>query len=96
MTIQNRPVKSQKLAGIVMAGGQPFPEAHVEECDANWQHVLSSTRTDANGHFRLAPVGKGSVHYLRVYAPNFNLSEYPVILSRFAHAELQFQLYPGT
>lgn len=95
-TIQMRPVKAQKLAGIVRAAGQPIQNVHVEEGDEGWKNVLTSTKTDADGHFRLTPVGKGPMHYLRIYAPNFNVSEYPVKLSRFARAELQLAIHVGT
>jgi hypothetical protein len=80
----------------VRAAGQPIQNVHVEECDEGWNNVLTSTMTDADGHFRLTPVGKGPMHYLRIYAPNFNVSEYPVKLSRFAHAELQLEVHIGT
>jgi hypothetical protein len=96
MTIQNRAVKSQKLAGIVMAADQPVQNVHVEECDEDWRRVLTSTITDANGHFQLTPVGKGPIHYLRIYAPGLDISEYPVKLSKLAHAELQLTVKPGT
>ncbi|MGC2297491.1 MAG: hypothetical protein WA476_01735 [Acidobacteriaceae bacterium] len=95
-TIQMRPVKAQILAGIVRAADQPIRNVHVEEWDEGWKHVLTSTMTDADGHFRLTPVGKGPMHYLRIHAPNFNVSEYPVKLSRFARAELQLAIYVGT
>ena len=98
-TIRMRPVTAQKLAGIVSVKGdnaQPISGAHVEDCDAEWQHVLVSTTTDMNGHFQLTPVGKGPLHYLRVYATNFDVSQYPVKLSKFAPSELHFEIHVGT
>jgi hypothetical protein len=95
-TIQMPPVKARQLDGIVRAADQPVQDAHVEECDEGWKRVLTATMTDANGHFHLTPVGKSPMHYLRIYAPNFNVSEYPVKLSRFAHAELQLTIHVGT
>jgi hypothetical protein len=95
-TIQMLPVKARQLKGIVRAADQPVQGVHLEECDADWKHILASTMTDANGHFHLTPAGKGPTHYLRIYAPNFDVSEYPVRLSRFAPAELQLTIHVGT
>jgi hypothetical protein len=98
-TVQMRPVKAQTLAGIVTVKAnhrQPINDAHVEECDADWKHVIASTMTDAEGHFRLTPVETAPIFYLRVYAPGFNISQYPVTLSRFAHVELHLEMSVGT
>ena len=98
-TIQMRPVKAQRLAGIVTVGTdntQPINGAHVEECDSGWHHVLASTMTDDNGRFHLTPTGKHPIHYIRIYAPGLNISEYLVRLSRFAPAELHLEIQVGT
>jgi hypothetical protein len=98
-SIQMRPVRAQKLVGIVTMAGdnsQGISGVHVEECDAEWQHVLASTMTDDKGEFHLAPARKGPIHRLRIYAPGFDVSEYPVKLSRFAPAELHLEIRVGT
>jgi hypothetical protein len=97
-TIVMRPVKAHQLAGIVTVwqSEQPSGKVHVEECDSSWEHVLASTMTDDQGRFHLTPTAKGSVHYLRIYAPGYDISEYTVRLSRFAKTELRLELHVGT
>ena len=98
-TVVMRPVKAQNLSGIVVfapGNEQPMKGVHVEECDSTWKTVLASTTTDENGHFQLMPAAKGKLHYLRIYAPGYDISEYPVKLSRFAPAELHLEVHVGT
>lgn len=96
--IIQRWMTAQHLDGTVRvrADDQPVSDVHVEECDHGWKHVLASTLTDSRGHFHLAPTSTGPIHYIKIYAPGFNICEYKVRLSRHAKPELQLSLSVGT
>jgi hypothetical protein len=96
IVVIRRPVKARFLSGIVAVADQPLKDVHVEECDPAWNYVLASTTTDDEGRFRLTPAAKGRVHYLRIYAPAYDISEYTVKLSRHGPAELHLELHVGT
>jgi hypothetical protein len=99
--IFQRPVHAQHLAGYVRVrdisgDSQGISSVRVEECDAGCKNVLSSTATDAQGHFHLAPLAKGATHYLRLSAPGFNPSLYTVKLSSHAPSELDLRITVAT
>jgi hypothetical protein len=92
-----RPVYARQLDGYVRLGKLPgdsqgISGVRVEECDAGWKHVLTSTTTDNEGHFHLKPVAKGSTHFLRLNAPTFNPSLYTVKMSSHASSELDLRI----
>jgi hypothetical protein len=97
MTIQFRPVNVHNLAGVVTgASGKGFQGAVVEDCDSTYKRVLASTTTDANGRFSFAHAKYGTVHYLNVRYPNFQLIHIPATLRFFARGGLRIHLIPGT
>lgn len=96
VAIIHTPITAQHLDGTVRVDDQPVSDVHVEECDHGWKHVLASTLTDSQGHFHLTRTSTGAIHYIKIYAPGFNVGEYTVRLSRHAKPELQLRMSVGT
>ena len=87
--------KAKRLAGYVHIATQKntaLAMVLVEELDAGWNHVLGSTRTDYQGHFKLKPGRRGKRHNLRLTAQGFSTREYEVTLSGGAPAQLMLEL----
>ncbi|HLJ76728.1 MAG TPA: hypothetical protein VKT75_04915 [Acidobacteriaceae bacterium] len=98
LEVIQKPVAAQHLDGTVRMhwDGQPVSNVHVEECDSGWKDVLASTQTDSRGHFHLTPLGNRPLHYIKIYAPGFNIREYRVRLSKRARPELELEINVGT
>ncbi len=62
--------KSQSLSGTIRVGGKEMSTilkgALVDEMTTDWKAVLSSARTDENGHFSFPNSLNKKLHYLRV------------------------------
>ena len=106
-TVQYEKVfKSKSLSGIVGAGcatclkgaspdemSRVVKGVLVEEMTSNWGAVLSSTRTDENGHFSIHASAGKNLHYLRLSASGFNPTFVKVKVSTWARKrELTFLL----
>jgi len=93
-----KPVYARQLDGYVrlQSNSEGIPDVRVEECDAGWKNVLSSTITDKQGHFHLKPGVNGPTHYLRLTALGFNLRMYTVKLSSHAPSELDLRITVAT
>jgi hypothetical protein len=89
------PVRARKLAGYVHMASQKetaLSTVIVEECDDSWSRVLSSTKTDYQGHFSLKPAKKRKVHNLRLSGPGFLTRHYAATLAPDAPPELKLEL----
>jgi hypothetical protein len=97
MTIEFRLSKVRHLTGVVAdLAGRPFPGAIVEDCDPTYNRVLASATTNGEGRFSLPPGRYGTIHYLKIRYPNFQLVHMPVTIRLFAKPELHIALEPGT
>lgn len=96
LVIVQKPITAQHLDGTVRMAEHRIRDVHVEECDPAWKRVLASTRTDSRGHFHLNSPSPSPIHYIRIYAPGFNITEYKVKLSKKGSSELQLEITVGT
>ena len=91
-----RQVNVRHLTGQVTdINGESISGAVVEDCDPTFNRVLVSTTTDANGRFSFTQAKNGTVHYLNVRYPNFDLTRIPVKLRFFARSEVHIKLHVG-
>ncbi len=95
MTVVYKPVNVRHLVGVVTYAGsqEGIAGAIVEDCDPTYKHVLNSTITDRNGRFSFPHVKYGSVHYLNVRYPRWDLTRIPVTIRFFAKTELHLDLH---
>ncbi len=85
------------LTGVVTyTDGAAVPGAVVVDCDSSYNRVLTSTKTDASGHFSLPHAKLGSKHYLKIDFPAFQEVHMPVRICPLAKAGLRIWLTPGT
>ena len=96
LVIVQKPITAQHLDGTVRMGEQRIPDVHVEECDPAWEHILASTRTDSRGHFHLNSPSTGPIHYIKIYAPGYNIHEYKIKISKKGSSEFQLKISVGT
>jgi len=73
-----------------------MPGAVVEERDPTFNQVLSSTTTDAKGHFTFQYAQIGSTYYLQAKCHGFNPTRITVKLRHFARAEMRIKLWIAT
>ena len=86
-------VRSPELAGTVEYESIHFRDVLIEECSPEWGQLLSQTRTDENGRFRLS-TQSGAVHrYIKVSWPGTRPVQLRVELSPSA-APLVIRLKP--
>lgn len=91
------PTDARHLAGVVTdATGAGISGALVEDCDSTYKRVIASEKTDANGHFSFPNARYGSVHYLSVRCPNFDLTHVKVMIGSLAKRGLRIRLAVGT
>jgi hypothetical protein len=110
-TVQYEKVfKSQSLSGTIWAGcggclkgafldetSSVLKGALVEEMTPNWKAVVSSTRTDVNGHFSLPTSAGNNLYFLRLSTYGCNTTYVKVkISSRAGKKELVFFLSIAT
>jgi hypothetical protein len=90
MTVVYKPVNVRHLNGVVTYSGsrEGIMGAIVEDCDPMYKHILASTTTDRSGRFSFPHVKYGSVHYLNVRYPGWDLTRIPVTIRLFAKPEL--------
>jgi hypothetical protein len=98
LEVIQQPVRAQQLSGYVRipSDSRGLAGVLIAEYDADRKQVLTAVTTDENGYFHLDPATKGSIHFLRLSAPNYNPRLYTVKLSKHAPAELDLRLNPGT
>jgi hypothetical protein len=89
---------SRALAGHVLVPGsdEPAGGVTVELCSPDWQTVLASTKTDAQGHFSLERPATGKLFYIRVSAPGMDIYELRVRVARRVAQELTIRLPVAT
>jgi len=81
-----RVFKSKSLSGTIRIKltNESLNAVLVEEMMPNWRTVVSSTRTDVNGHF-LIPTSYGkSLHYLRLSGNGLSTTGVTVRISKWA------------
>jgi hypothetical protein len=89
--------KAQRLSGTIRAGcsgclrGASLDETSsvvngvlVEEMTPDWKAVVSSTRTDVNGHFLFPTPADKNLHFLRLSAYGLRTTYVKVRISRWA------------
>jgi hypothetical protein len=92
-----RPFSAHRLAGIVVdPSGAPVKGAVVEECDATFSLVHSTTTADADGYFAFPDAKIGSTFHLQAKSLGFDPMRITVKLRRFARAELRIELVIAT
>ena len=85
------------LTGIVCdPSGTPLPGVQVEEVSSDWQTVLQTTSTGANGHFTIKPTSREKMYYLVFYLKNFNPMRIRVKIRSDSKRELSLRLEFGT
>jgi hypothetical protein len=96
-------IHARHLAGIVTTMlGEPVPGEVIEDCDATFSHVYSSTKSDAQGRFSFAHARLGSTHYLRtgIYELSreevFDAMHLTVRIRLFARAKVYIKLILAT
>jgi len=95
MTVEFKPVNVRHLAGVVTYANsqEGIVGAIVEDYDSKYKQVLASATTDRNGRFSFPRARYGSVHYLNVRYPGWDLTRIPVTIRFFAKNELYLNLY---
>jgi len=73
-----------------------FENAMILDCHSEPKHVLASTTSDSNGHFKFQHAKMGSTHYLFVYCPGFDPMQITVKLRWFAKRNLRIKLVIAT
>jgi hypothetical protein len=76
--------------------GKSAPVVMLWDCDRDPKHVMSSTKTDANGHFSFARAKKAKAHYLHLSLDGFDPMEVVVKVSRFARSEPRIKMRVAT
>lgn len=77
------------------ATGAPLPDASVGiESETNQVSYRQSARSDTDGHFSFAPLGKGT-HVLSATAPGYLSTELRVEMETEAEREVDLGLHPG-
>jgi hypothetical protein len=96
--VQEKVAISRSLAGHVEIGITKVPaeDITVELCSSDWKTVLTSTKTDANGHFSLEKPKTGELFYLRLSAPGVNPYQLRVRLKKHGPQELKIHLSNAT
>jgi hypothetical protein len=93
----DHPFQSQKLKGTVVdSSGETVMGVLIEDCDPNFKHVRTSTRTDENGRFALRHGRTGTTHNLRVSKDGFDPMQLTVQLKRSGDPDLKIQLVIAT
>ncbi|MGA3159969.1 MAG: hypothetical protein ABSC77_02045 [Terracidiphilus sp.] len=78
------------------SAGEPLPDEQETDCDREPKHILSSTTTDANGHFTFPHQKSGTTHYLYLHSNGFDPMKITVQLRRFATKNLRIKLVVAT
>jgi hypothetical protein len=73
-----------------------FEERMLLDCHFEPKHVLTSARTDADGHFIFPHSKMGTTHYLYVTAHGFDPEQITVNVQRFAKGNLRIRLHIAT
>ena len=89
---------SRALAGRVLVRGtdEPASGVTVELCSSDWKTVVTSTKTDENGHFSLEQPATGKLFYIRVSAPGMDIYEFRVRIQKHTAPELTIHLSVAT
>jgi hypothetical protein len=89
---------SRALAGRAFVHGtnEPIRDVTVELCSSDWKTVLTSTKTDENGHFSLEKPAIGKLFYLRLSAPGMDIYQLRVRIKKQAAPELTIRLIVAT
>lgn len=89
---------SRALAGQVLVKGtdEPADGVTVELRSSDWKTVLTSTKTDAKGHFSLQPPKTGKLFYIRMSAPGMDIYELRVRVNKHSAQELTVHLSVAT
>jgi hypothetical protein len=97
LIVIEHPFRAHQLAGIVVdPSGASVSGVVVEDCNPAFDHVLTSTTTDANGYFAFPQAKIGTTHYLHMQFNGFNPMRITVVLRRFAKPRLQIKLHIAT
>src|ERR1035438_4428829 len=62
----------QTFRQVRASGEAETPERMILDCHSEPKHVLASTTSDYNGHFKLPHAKMGSTHYIFVSYPGFD------------------------
>jgi hypothetical protein len=76
--------------------GKPLPDWLETDCDREPKHILSSTTTDASGHFAFPHEKIGTTHYLYLHSNGFDPTKITVKLRHFARTQVQIKLVIAT
>ncbi len=89
---------SRALAGhvLIRGTGEPASGVTVDICSSDWKTVLTSTKTDENGHFSLERPATVKLFYIRVSAPGMDIYELRVRIDKHATQELTIHLSVAT
>ena len=78
------------------SAGEPLPDWLETDCDREPKHILSSTTTDASGHFAFPHKKIGTTHYLYLHSNGFDPTKITVKLRLLARAEVRIKLVIAT
>jgi len=89
---------SHSLAGqvVVLGTEEPASGVTVELRSPGWKEVIASVKTDNEGHFSFAPVGKSELFYMRVSAPGMDIYQLRVRVDKHSGQELNIHLSVAT
>ena len=96
-TVEYKTRSIRDFAGVVVdPSGAAIAGAVVTDCDAKYQQVFASIKTDSNGRFAFPEAKKGSQHFLKVDSPGFDEVRIPIKIQPFAKSGLRIKLHVGT
>ena len=97
LVVQKEISVSRALAGHALVWGtKPAPGVTVELCNSDWKSVLTSTKTDENGHFSLEKPPTGRLFSIRLSAPGMDPYQLRVRIRLRAAPELTIRLSVAT
>jgi hypothetical protein len=98
LIVQEKVSVSRTLAGQVNVGlaEEPAKGVTVELCSPNWNTVITSVKTDDQGHFSLEKPTTKKLFYLRLSAPGINPYQLRVRIQKHGHPELTIHLSIAT
>jgi hypothetical protein len=80
------------LSEVNNGRGQPAGKQMLPECNRGSGHVITATKTDANGHFAFPNAKSGRTYYLHFSAPGFNPMQITVKLRFFSRAGVRIRM----
>lgn len=98
LVVQKEVSVSRTLAGHVTVLGteEAASGVTVELCSSDWKTVITSTKSDAKGHFSFKEAEKSGLFYVRFSAPGMDIYQLRVRIDKQGAPELDVRLSVAT